>query len=74
MSVTGASRWAAEMSGMLIGLVGLVAAYVVAILATESVEGRRTLMRSRPPAQCSNCGGFVSRDDEKCRSCGAELN
>ena len=73
MSVTGASTSAAETSGMAVGLAGLIAAYVVAILATESVEGRRTLWRKRTETQCSNCGGFVSTEAEKCRSCGAEL-
>ncbi len=73
MSITGASRRVAEMSGMALGLAGLVGAYVLAFLATEAVDGRRTIRRKRTEAQCSNCGGFVSREDKKCRICGAEL-
>ena len=73
MSVTGATTWATQMSGMVFGVAGLIAAYAVAVLANESVEGRRSLRRKRKEKQCPNCGGFVSREDEKCRSCGAEL-
>lgn len=73
MSVTGASSWAAEMSGTAVGLIGLIAAYGVAVLATESVQGRPAVVSKRRQALCPNCAGFISKEDKKCRSCGAEL-
>ena len=73
MSITGASTWVAESSGTIFGLIGLLAAYAVAVLANESIQEKPTLWKKRTEVLCPNCAGFVSKEESECPHCGEEL-
>lgn len=74
MSLTGAQRWTATLSGQVLGFIGLVIAYVLAVMANPAETGQRPkLWRSKTEAQCPNCAGFLPRGAEKCPFCGADI-
>lgn len=74
MTLTGAMESMANLTGQLFGFVGIVAAYILAIMASPTEAGKRALFWERKKEiQCQNCAGFVSKDDTRCPYCGESL-
>jgi hypothetical protein len=74
MSITGALRATAVLTGQVFAGLGLVAAYVLAALANASESIRPEIFRRKPvEKQCTNCAGFLEPEDRTCRYCGAEV-
>jgi hypothetical protein len=74
MTLTGAVTSMADLTGQLFGFVGIVAAYILAIMATPTEAGGKFLHWERKTeTQCPNCAGFISKDDTRCPHCGASV-
>ena len=74
MSITGATMGMVRYAGIGLGLLGVVASYALAFLATPAeTKKKRGLRRKSHEMQCPNCAGFVLKVDPTCRYCGADL-